>query len=321
MYGMNLQAGSTIMRKAKKTRVKDFFKQIELQSMIWPGIIFILLFNIVPMYGVLIAFKNYGVSMGITGIFSSQWVGLKYFKQFFVDENFILVLRNTLAISFLRLFISFPIPILFSLLLNEITHKKFKKITQTISYLPHFISWVVFGGLVIQFLSPDGIINSILVGLGIVKSGISFLSEPGYFWMVLIVSGIIKGLGFGSIIYIAAITSVDQEIYESAIIDGAGRFKRMRYITLPCISGTIVIMFLLEISSILSSNFDAVWMLQNNLNLATAETIDTYVYKLGFQKMRYSYSTAVGLFQSVVGLILLYTGNFIARKYGDRGLF
>lgn len=309
------------MRKAKKTRVKDFFKQIELQSMIWPGIIFILLFNIVPMYGVLIAFKNYGVSMGITGIFSSQWVGLKYFKQFFVDENFILVLRNTLAISFLRLFISFPIPILFSLLLNEITHKKFKKITQTISYLPHFISWVVFGGLVIQFLSPDGIINSILVGLGIVKSGISFLSEPGYFWMVLIVSGIIKGLGFGSIIYIAAITSVDQEIYESAIIDGAGRFKRMRYITLPCISGTIVIMFLLEISSILSSNFDAVWMLQNNLNLATAETIDTYVYKLGFQKMRYSYSTAVGLFQSVVGLILLYTGNFIARKYGDRGLF
>lgn len=318
---MNLQTANRVKHTAGRGIVRNFFKQIELQSMIWPGIIFILIFSVVPMYGVLIAFKNYNVSMGISGIFTSQWAGLKYFKQFFTDENFFLVMRNTLAISFLRLFVSFPLPILFALLLNEIPNQKFKKLTQTISYLPHFISWAVFGGLVIQFLSPDGIVNSILVGLGLVDRGINFMDVPGYFWFVLVASGIIKGLGFGSIYYIAAITSVDQEIYESAVIDGAGRFRRMRYITLPCISGIVVIMFLLEISSILTSNFDAVYILQNNLNLSTGETIDTYVYKLGFQKMRYSYSTAVGLFQSVVGLILLYIGNFVARKFGDRGLF
>lgn len=318
---MNSQTVVSEWKKAPKSKVAEFFKQWELQSMIWPGILFILIFNIVPMYGVLIAFKKYSISTGIYGILTSEWVGFKYFAQFFTDENFPLVLRNTVVVSLLRMFIAFPIPIIFALLLNEITSQKFKKMVQTISYLPHFISWVVFGGLVINFLSKDGVINAVLMKIGILKSSLSFLATPGYFWTILIVSGVIKSLGYSAIIYIAAIASIEQEMYESAIIDGAGRLRIMWNITLPSISGTIVIMFLLQISSMLTSNFDQVWMLQNNLNISTSETIDTYVYKLGIQKMRYSYSTAVGLFQSLIGLILLYSGNFLARKVGDKGLF
>ena len=312
---------ASVIEKPRRSRLSEFLKQWELQSMIWPGVLFLILFSIIPMCGILIAFENYSISRGMLGFFTSEWAGMKYFKQFFTDENFALVLRNTIAISLLRMFISFPIPIIFALLLNEITSQRFKKLVQTISYLPHFISWVVFCGLVMNFLSADGIINAILIKAGVIGVPIHFLADPGYFWSILIISGIVKSLGYSSIIYIAAISSVDQEMYESAIIDGAGKLRIMWSITLPSISGTIVIMFLLQICSMLSSNFDQVWMLQNNLNVSTSEVIDTYVYKLGIQKMRYSYATAVGLFQSVIGLMLLYAGNFLARKVGDKGIF
>lgn len=304
-----------------KSKLNQFLKQWELQSMIWPGVIFLIIFSVIPMLGILVAFENYSIAKGMLGFFTSHWVGFKYFKQFFTDENFLLVLRNTLAISLLRMFISFPVPIIFALLLNEVMSQRFKRMVQTISYLPYFISWVVYSGLVIDFLSADGLINTILTKTGMIKDPVYFLSAPGYFWSVLIASGILKSLGYSSIIYIAAIASIDQEMYESAIIDGAGRLRIMWSITLPSISNTIVIMFLLQISSMLYSNFDQVWMLQNNLNVPTSEVIDTYVYKLGIQKMRYSYATAVGLFQSLVGLLLLYSGNFLARKVGDKGLF
>jgi putative aldouronate transport system permease protein len=296
-------------------------RQWELQTMIWPGIAFLILFNVVPLYGLLIAFKKYSISSGILGIFTAPWAGFKYFAQFFTDEVFPLALRNTVAVSLLAMCVSFPAPILFALLLNEVAFPRYKRLVQTVSYLPHFISWVVFAGLVIRFLSPDGLINVIITGLGIAPRPIQFLATPGYFWGIQIGAGIAKNLGYSAIIYIAAISSVDQELYEAAVIDGAGRFRRMASVTLPSISGTIVIMLLLGISGMLTSNFDQVWMLQNNLNLSTSEMIDTYVYKVGIQRMRYSYSTAVGLFQSVTGLVLLLAGNFIAHRVGDKGLF
>lgn len=287
--------------------------------MIWPGIIFLFIFAYIPMYGILIAFKEYNMFLGIN---ASPWVGLKHFQEFFVDPNFLSVLRNTLAINGLGLLIGFPAPIIFALLLNEITSNKFKRVVQTISYLPHFVSWVVFGGLIITILSPsNGIINFILLSTGIISEPISFLTNPNNFWGILVTGEIVKGLGWGAIIYIAAISGVDQEMYEAAKIDGAGRIQKMWYITLPSILGTVVIMFIFAVSAILNTGFEQILVLQNPLNLTTSETIDTYVYKTGLRQMRYSYSTAVGLAKSIVAIVLLFTANYLSKKITDRGLF
>jgi len=306
----------------KQNRSSRWFRlksQFELQSMIWPGLIFLFIFAYIPMYGILIAFKEYDMFLGVTG---SPWVGLDHFKEFFVDPNFMQVLRNTLAINGLSLLIGFPAPILFALLLNEITSSKFKRFVQTISYLPHFVSWVVFGGLIITILSPtNGIMNYLLVSLGIISEPIHFLGEASYFWYILVGGELLKGLGWGAIIYIAAIAGVDQELYEAATIDGAGRFQKMWYVTLPSIMGTIVIMLIFAISAILNTGFEQILVLQNALNLDTSETVDTYVYKTGLRQMRYSYSTAVGLAKSVVAIILLLGANYVSKKITDKGLF
>jgi putative aldouronate transport system permease protein len=232
------------------------------------------------------------------------------------------IMMNTLGMNLLQLIIGFPAPIIFALLVNEVIHTGFKKMVQTITYMPYFISWVVFGGIVIGMLSSDGgIINTILIKLKIIDSVIPFMSRPEYFWGIVIISGIIKGIGWGTVIYLAAITSVDQSQYEAAVMDGANRFQKMWYVTLPNISGTIIVFLLLNISNLLGSNFDQIYILQNSLNYARSEVIDTYVYKIGIAQMRYSFTTAVGLFKSVIAITLLSIGNIISKKYLGRGLY
>lgn len=306
----------------KKGIFNEIWRQIDIQTMVWPGIIFMLIFNYLPMYGVIIAFKNFVVTSGFQGFFTSKWVGLKHFADFLTDPNFYTVLKNTLGINIMGLMIRFPITIIFALFLNEITNDKFKRFTQTVSYLPHFLSWVIYGGLIIKILSVEtGAVNNYLLKWGIIDEPIFFLGEPKYFWSIAVISALLKELGWSAILYLAAIAGVDQELYEAAIIDGAGRFKRMWHITLPSISGTIVILLIFAISGILSSGFDQIWMLQNPLNVDASEVIDTYVYKVGLQQMRFSYSTAVGLMRSVVAVILLLGANFVSNKITEKGIF
>ncbi len=306
-----------------KIKVKKPFKfswrQFQLQSMIWPGIIALFIFEYLTMYGVIIAFKKYNLFLGP---FKSPWVGLKYFKEMFMDEYIFLALRNTLGINILELIFSFPAPIIFALLLNELTNVKFKKLTQTISYLPHFVSWVIYGGLVIAILSPDnGILNNILVKIGILDKPIAFMARPQYFWVIVLISSIIKNIGWGSIIYLAAISSINQEMYDAALVDGAGRVDRMRYITIPSIITTIMIMLIFQISGMIKTGFDRIWILQNGLNVSASEVFETYTYKLGIVNLQFSYSTAVGLVKSIVSIILLVSANAASRKITEESLF
>lgn len=307
---------------APKTSKKRslFFRtdQFQIQSMIWPGLILCFIFCYIPMYGIVIAFQDYGIMSSVTG---APWVGLKYFQEFLTDPALGNVVRNTLALNGLALLFSFPAPILLALFLNELRNLTFKKTVQTISYLPHFLSWVIFGGIVLEMLMPTGVVSVALYQLGITSEPVNIMAKGEYFYAVYTVISIIKSVGFGSILYVAAIAGVDQELYEAAIIDGCGRFQKMWYVTVPCISGTIVIMLIFQISSILNTGYEQIILLQNSLNLAFSETLDTYVYKVGIAQSRYSYAAAVGLLKSILSVLLMLTANQTSKKLLDRGLF
>lgn len=303
----------------RNTWGKDKLKsQLEIQSMVWPGLIFLFIFCYIPMYGIIIAFKDFDILSGITG---GKFVGLKYFKQFLTDPKLPLVLKNTVMINLLGLLIGFPSPIILALLITELRSQKFKKLTQTVSYLPHFLSWVIFGGIVIEFLASGGIVNQFLNLVGIVDGDVNLMADPNKFYIIFTIVSVIKNIGYGSILYISAITAVDQDMYEAAVIDGANRFQKMIYITIPSIMGTIVIMLIFQISNILNTGFEQILVLQNPLNISASETIDTYVYKVGISQQRYSYATAVGLFKSVIACILLWLANKVSIKVTDKGLF
>ena len=309
------------VKKDQRKTILSFMgtRQFQIQSMIVPWTIYIFIFAYIPMSGLIMAFQNYSIPLGIL---KSPWAGLQHFRYFLTDPNILMVFRNTLGMNFLGLVLGFPAPILFALVLNEVNHLQLKKVVQTVSYLPHFVSWVIFGGLVISMLSTDGgAVNQILLVLGIIKKPILFMSKPEWFWFISVMSSIIKEIGWGSILYIAAISGIDQELYDAANVDGAGRIARMRHITLPSISPTIMIMLIFSISYILSSGFDKIWMLQNNMNISTSEVFETYTYKIGIERMRFSYATAVGLFKSVVAIILLLSANFISKKVTEESLF
>lgn len=313
------QLNSKTSNKEKRRRFfKKLIYQRELQVMAILGVIWMIIFNYIPMYGITIAFRRFNI---VKPISAAPWVGLKYFKEFFNDGNFWNVMKNTIGLSFLKLLISFPLPIIFALLLNEIISVKFKKVVQTISYLPHFLSWVILGGIMMTWLSDVGIINDILMKLNIIKEPITYLAEPKYFWGIAIISDVWKELGWSAIIYLAAIAGVDPQMYEAATIDGAGRFKKMINITLPCIKGTIAILFILAVSSLLNSNFDQIMVLGNTLNASKSDVIDIFVYKMGIRQGRYSYATAVGLFKSVIAFILLFTADRVTKKINGTGIF
>ncbi len=293
-------------------------EQMALQSMIFPAILVLFVFSYVPMYGIVIAFKDFRIT---DGIFGSPWVGLKYFQQFLVDPSLWKVLRNTMVLNVVGTLICFPTPIILAVLISELKNKSFKKVAQTVSYLPYFLSWVIFAGLIMEMLRPSGIFSDICVALGISKDPINFMAHGSWFYAIYILSSLIKGLGYGSIIYVAALSGVDQEIYEAATVDGCSRLQRIWYVSLPSIMGTVAIMLILQIGSILNTGVEQILIFQNPLNLNFSETLDTYVYKIGISQGRMSYSTAVNLLKSLVSVVLLCIANGTSRKLTEKSLF
>ena len=289
----------------------------EYYLMLIPGILFFLVFCYGPMYGLVIAFQDYFPLKGVTG---SKMVGLKHFRALFTDPFFLSVLKNTIVISFYKLLICFPAPILLCLALNEISNYRFKKIAQSISYLPHFVSWVVVSGIIIEFLSPSrGPINILLQNLGM--EPIFFVAEPKYFRGVLVLSDLWKSVGWGSIVYLAAVTSVDPTLYEAAEMDGAGRIKKILHVTIPALAPIITVMFIMESGKILNDSFEQVYNFLTPSTYAVGDVISTFVYRMGIQKMQYSFTTAVDLFKNIISFMLVVMANYIARKTNDYALW
>lgn len=289
----------------------------DLLLLMLPVVAYYVIFSYIPMGGIVMAFKDY---LLLDGIWGSRWVGLEQFKILFETPSFYEVLRNTIVISSLRMVFGFPAPILFALLLNELRGNIFKRVIQTISYLPHFLSWVVLAGIFIPFLSPSsGPINIVLSRMGI--KPIYFLGQTNTFVPTIIVTGIWQSFGWGSIIYLAAISGISPELYESALLDGANRFQKIWYITLPSILPTIVVLFILNTGSILNGGFDQIFNLYNDAVMSVADILDTYVYRRGIAGLQYSYSAAVGLFKNVVGFFFVFLTNTIAQKLGESSLW
>lgn len=283
--------------------------------MVVPALMFIFVFSYIPMSGILIAFKDYDIFQGFA---SSPWVGLDNFKEFLHADEFRTVIRNTLGISFLKLLIGFPAPIVLALMLNEVRIPIFKRVVQTISYLPHFLSWVIVSGFVLTMLSADyGSLNIALEKLNLIDEPVNWLTIPNYFWAILIATGLWKGIGFGSIVYLAAIAGVNPELYEAASIDGAGRFRKIFSITIPCIMPVVSIFLILAIGDLLSAGFEDILLLQSDIVRDVSDVLDTYVYRVGIKNSLFSYAAAVGLFKAVVSVILLTVANALARKSGN----
>lgn len=293
-----------------------FLKQWDLQLMVIPALILIFIFSYIPMYGILISFQDYKIGRSFS---SSPWVGFKHFEYFFHSPEFGLVMRNTIVISFLKFLIGFPAPIVLALMLNEIRKMFFKRVVQTITYLPHFMSWVILGGLVSSLLAVDnGSINMLLEKLHFIDKPINFLSLPEYFWGILVTTNVWKEIGFGSIVYLAAIAGVDPHTYEAASIDGASRFKQIYLITLPSIMPVVSIFMILAIGNLLSAGFEDILILAANPAIRdVSDVLDTYVVRVGINNYRYSYATAVGLFKAVISVMLLTIANYVARKSGN----
>jgi putative aldouronate transport system permease protein len=285
-----------------------------------PIIIWLILFRYFPISGIIIAFKDYRI---VDGIWKSKWAGLKYFQEFFTDPKIPNAVINTLGISTLKLVFQFPVPIIFALLINELKFRKFKRSLQTASYFPHFLSYSVVALLVTIWLSPThGIINNILVKLSILNEPILFLGEEDLFWWIVLFVEIWKSTGWGSIIYLAAIAGIPQELYEAADMDGANRLKKVYHITLPSIKPTMIILLILRVGSIINgANFDMSYLLSNPLNIARAQILDTYVFRVGVALGRFSYGAAVGFLLAVVSLVLVISANYLSRKISGEGLF
>ncbi|MGO4537919.1 ABC transporter permease [Paenibacillus sp. 2TAB19] len=290
--------------------------QWQVQVMIFPALLFILVFNYIPMYGVLMAFQDYNL---YKGFLNSPWAGFKHFDMFFNSPDFFRVIRNTIVISALKLVINFPAPIVLALMLNEVKNMAFKRIVQTISYLPHFLSWVIVSGFTISMLSVDnGSLNILLQALGIIDKPINFLSMPENFWAIIITTNLWKEVGFATIVYLAAIAGVDQSMYEAASIDGANKFKQIFLITLPSITPVIIIFLILSIGNLLNAGFDDLLLLGSSPMLRdVADVIDTYAYRTGIINNRFSYAAAVGLFKAIISVGLLTGANYIARRAGS----
>ena len=291
---------------------KELKKHLPFYLFLLPAIILVILFCYMPMEGLVIAFKDYKMARGIEG---SQWVALKHFQALFSDPNFYRVLANTLKISILTLLTTFPVTIVFTLLVNEIVNARFKSVVQTITYMPHFLSWVVVGTFVYQLLSPTGgVVNAILIELGILDKPLYFMAQKDMFVPIYLIANLWKTTGYSIVIYLATISGIDTTMYDAASIDGANRFHRILYITLPAMFPTMCTMLILNIGSLVSVGFDPVFNLYNDATYQTADVISTYVYRKGMVESRYDFSTAIGLFQNVVSLALVMVANWFARK-------
>lgn len=295
---------------------RDFKKNKYVYLMVFPVIVYFIIFSYWPMYGVIIAFKDYSPGKGILG---SKWIGLKNFVDFFNSYYVGRLIRNTLLINIYDLFWGFPAPIILALLINEVNNKLFKRTIQTISYLPHFISLVVVCGIIIDFTASDGLITTILSQFGVKPTNL--LMRPELFRTIYISSGIWQGVGWGSIIYLAALSGINPNLYEAATIDGAGRWKQTIHITLPGIAPTIIILFILRLGSMMSVGYEKIILLYNSTTYETADVISSFVYRKGLLESDYSYSTAVGLFNSVINFVLIIIANTISRKVSETSLW
>lgn len=307
-----------VWQKTKLPLKKRMWRDRYLYLLLLPGILYFLVFRYIPMYGVVIAFQDFKLSKGI---FESQWVGFKQFEMLIQGLSFPGVFKNTVIISLYKLLVGFPAPIILALLLNEVRSRKFKKVTQTIVYLPHFISWVILAGLIATFLHPDtGIVNEIVKVFNN-GQGIDFLASKTYFRSILVITEVYKSVGWGSIIYIAAISGIDSEIYEAAMVDGAGRFRRIWNITLPALKSTIIVVLILNMGGILNAGFEQIYLLYNPRVYEVADVIDTYVYRSGLQQSNYSLATAAGLFKSVISMVLVIGTNKISHLFKEDGIW
>ena len=308
------------MKAKQQTWRQKFRKQGAIQAFVWAGMIYLIIFNLIPMFGIIMGFKDYNISSGVKGILTSEWVGFKYFKEFVTDYKFGRLVRNTVALSVLKIIFSFPLPIIFALMVNEIRNLGFKKLLQTCSYLPHFISVVVLCGMLTMFLSPSsGIVNILITKLG--GTPVNFLQESGMFKWVYVLSGIWQGMGWSSIIYFATLSGVDKALIEAADIDGATRLQKIRYINIPVLLPTILILLILQCGNLLSVGYEKVYLLQNATNLSASEVISTYVYKTGLTQSDFSFATAVGLFNSVINTVILVCANTISKVTARTSLF
>lgn len=299
-----------------KERKSEFCRMLKKHRMFYlfllPAVVMVFLFSYMPFWGILIAFKDFKMARGIMG---SEWVGLEHFRKLFADTNFYRVLKNTLIIGITTLLTTFPVTIIFTVLVNEILKTKFKKVVQTVTYLPHFLSWVVVGTFAYQILSPSsGIVNTILVNLGILDKSVYFMAQPNMFVPIYLIVNLWKETGYSIVVYLAVISGIDTEQYEAVSIDGANRFQKILYVTLPAMLPTICVMLILNIGTIITVGFDPIFNLYNDATYQTADVISTFVYRKGMVDAQFDYSTAVGLFQNVISLTLVLLSNWFARK-------
>lgn len=303
--------------KKRESYAQDIRKRWQLYLMLLLPVAYIIIFCYVPMGGILMAFENYSIRKGF---FGSEWVGLKYFRQFFATPDIARIIKNTLIISLYGLLVSFPAPIILALALHIVGNDRFKKVVQTVTYAPYFISTVVMVGILLQCLHRNiGVVNAFLDVLGMER--VDFMGKTAYFRHIYVWSGVWQGTGFSAIIYIAALGNVDQSLVDASLVDGANRLQRIRIVELPALKSIITIQLILAVGNIMGVGFEKMFLMQNSLNLGVSEIISTYVYKRGLKDMQYSFATAVGLLNSVVNFVLLFTANQLSKKFGEDSLW
>ncbi|WP_235941640.1 ABC transporter permease [Paenibacillus puerhi] len=313
----SLDPSGTPPRSYLRRLLRDLRRDPYLYLLALPGILFFLVFKYIPMWGVVIAFQNYSPLAGITG---SPWVGLEHFRTFFETPDFWLLFRNTMAINLLNLVFFFPLPIVIALMLNELRSALYKRIIQSVLYLPHFLSWVIIVGLTFTLLAKgEGLVNHLLEAAG--RERIDFLTNPDTFWLLVTAQSMWKEAGWGTIVFLAAIAGIDPQVYEAARMDGASRLRQMWHVTLPALRGVIVILLILRLGDIMDVGFEQIFLMYNGAVSEVAEVFDTYVYRIGIQRGQFSYSTAIGLFKSLIGLVLVLAANRLAKKLGQDGIF
>ncbi|BBH20138.1 protein LplB [Paenibacillus baekrokdamisoli] len=305
-----------VPRRAKKLKDR-LWRERYLFLLLMPGLLYFIVYRYIPMLGNIIAFQDFSP---FRGFLNSEWIGFHHFKTIFSDQEVIRVLWNTLLLSFLQIGFAFPVPIILAIMLNEIKNEWYKRIVQSIVYLPHFLSWVVVIGIVTIFLKNEGIVNRILNPLLGIEP-ISFLQQPGWFMPLVVLEVIWKEAGWGTIIFLAALSGINPSLYEAAVVDGANRWRQIWHITLPALRSTIVILFILRLGTVLDSGFEQIFLMLNPFTMDVGNVLDTYVYFKGIQNADFSFGTAVGLFKSVIGLILIFAANRLAKKYGEEGVF
>lgn len=295
-------------------KLKKFYDQRQLHWMVLPGVAFMIVFNYIPIYGIIIAFKNYTI---VDTVSSAPWVGLENFRIIMEDSFFWEAVRNTLAISLMKLFLGFAIPIILAVMIFEMRDGHLKKVIQTISYIPHFFSWIVLGGMLISWLSTNGFINQVMMSLGLMNQGVNHLLDPDKYWWIAVLSDLWKEVGWGTILYLAGMSRIDPTFYEAARIDGASKLTQIRTITLPLLAPIISLNLILNVSGLLGSNLDQTLVLMNAQNQNKSEVINSFVYRMGLTQGDFSYATAVGLGISVISIVLLFITDRITRKMNN----